>query len=504
MGGTTTGGTTTGGSDTGVRGGAGAGGVSAGGGSLEPCDPYVFPAYQPDINYDFRDDFPGIDPSTFTLPPGCDESLVAGTRTMGWWAFIWGHDRNPEITDEQIDQVLAGLNEDLGFARDVMGWPPDRGPQNGHFSTVYLFGSGLCTDSASNTETGGWQSALNGYPMVLISWYPIVHYDRGGITHEAIHAVLASMPGGPKAPWFNEGGNTWLQMNMEANRTGRYGVGFLDGTPFLAPHMPIECYSGWLQDGSFGGPAAEGVNRYENGTQISTWRDYLGGTQYNSAFSHFLAEWVSPGANAWIWNDPSHENILETLADGLGVEQVQRLIVEYRARQAMVDFGPWSDALKVPINDNWGRVIGAENPGGMGIWMEPPPHALTFYAETTNDGGTLTPDPDTLPGWSGANQIPLEVDGDQIVVDFEPLAENLRLQLAYRAADGSAVYSQPVATGEACLRLDQAPRDSVVVAVVSNVDHVYAGEETRTRKYDYRLHLIEGANATASTTGKYF
>ena len=33
--------------------------------------------------------------------------------------------------------------------------------------------------------------------------------------------------------------------------------------------------------------------------------------------------------------------------------------------------------------------------------------------------------------------------------------------------------------------------------MVSNVDHLYNGEETRTRKHDYRLQLLEGVTGTA-------
>jgi len=390
----------------------------------------------------------------------------------------------------------------MAYARDVMGWPPDKLPQQGYYSNVYLFGSGLCTDSASNTEKGGWQSGINGYPMVLLSYYPVVTPgERGGITHEAIHTIMATL--GNKAAWFNEGGNTWLQMNMEASRTGTYGVGFLDGAPFLAPHMPIENYSGWLQDGSFGGPNAEGVNQTRNGQQISTWRDYLGGHQYNSVFSHFLSLYVSKGANAWIWKNGSENHILASLAGGLGAEQTQHLIMEYRARQAMLDFGPWTNAFKSPINGNWGRTIGAEEIDG-GILQEPEAHRLTFYADTTLDNDILTPKTDTLPGWSGANQVPLNVSGDKVRVSFEPFADNMRMQLAYRAEDGSTVYSQPVENGEACLNLDKAPKNGVVVAVVSNVDYLYTGEETRTRKHDYRLHLEEGVTGTASLYEKHF
>jgi len=468
----------------------------------DACAPYTFPGYNPDLDYDFRDRFAAIKPEDFKVYLGCDPSLVAGVKTKGWFAFIWGHDRNPDITDEDIERVLDGLNDDMAFARDVLGWPPDRLPQEGYFSNVYLFGSGLCTDSAPNTAMGGWQSGIDGYPMVLISWAPVVNYDRGGITHEHIHAVMSSM-GAPKAPWFNEGGNTWLQMNMSVMQTGQYGVGFLDGIPFVAPHQPIECYSGWLQDGSFGGPAAEGVNQERDGQQISTWRDYLGGSQYNSVFSHFLALYVSDGANAWLWSHKEHVNVLESLAAGLGESQVRDLIVEYRARTAMLDFGPWSDAFRVHIDAQWGRTIGAEDiPGG--ILTEPPAHRLTAYVATERQGDTLVPEQSTLPGWSGSNQIPLGVDGELVRLEFEPRASNMRLQLAYRTQDGGVVYSKPVESGTACLRLDVPPRDGVVVAVVSNTDYLYEGDETRARKHDYRLRLLEGVGATADLFGKYF
>lgn len=466
------------------------------------CEAHTFPKYEPDLNYDFRTDFGQVDTSKFKVYQGCPASQIAGVKTKGRFAFIWGKNRNPSITDADIDRVLTNLNEDADYIHNVMGWPVDKLQSEGYFANVYLYGSGLCTDSASNTERGGWQSGINGYPMVLLSYYPVVTpSERGGITHEFIHTIMATR--GNKAAWFNEGGNTWLQMNLEASRTGNYGVGFLDAAPFLAPHMPIENYSGWLQDGTFGGPNAEGVDRRVNGQQISTWRDYLGGNQYNSVFSHFLAEHVSKGANAWIWAKGSNNLILRSLAGGLGERQTQNLIMEYRARQAMVDFGPWNNAFKVPINNNWGRTIGAEEiPGG--ILKEPTAHRLTFYAATTQQGDTLTPSTDTLPGWSGANQIPLKVSGNKVRVNFQPIGRNMRVQLAYRAADGSAVYSQPVESGEACLTLSKAPKNGVVVAVVSNVDYLYNGEETRTAKFDYRLQLLEGATGTASLYDKHY
>lgn len=136
--------------------------------------------------------------------------------------------------------------------------------------------------------------------------------------------------------------------------------------------------------------------------------------------------------------------------------------------------------------------------------IDPGPHRLTFYASTQNNNNVLTPDPITLPGWSGANQIPLRVSGGRVRVNFEPIGQNMRVQLAYRAADGSAVYSQPASSGEVCLDLTKRPKNSVVVAVVSNVDYLYNGEETRTRKHDYRLTLVEGASGTAPLYEKHY
>jgi hypothetical protein len=280
-------------------------------------------------------------------------------------------------------------------------------------------------------------------------------------------------------------------------------VGFLDGAPFLAPHMPIENYSGWLQDGTFGGPNAEGVHmETSSGQQIGTWREYLGGNQYNAAFSHFIAQYLSKGSNAWIWKKGTKNHILASLADGLGDAQTRRLITEYRARQAMVDFGDWTTGFKVPINDNWARTIVSESSaGGMNKQTS---HKLSFYAATTQSGTTLTPAADTLPGWTGANQIPLKVSGNRVRVSFTPTAGNMSFQLAYRAADGSAVYSQPVKSGEACLDLSKTPKNGVVVGIAANTDYLYNGETTRKAKYDYRINLLEGVSGTATLYDKHY
>ncbi|MFW5959800.1 MAG: hypothetical protein ACOCSE_01620 [Chitinivibrionales bacterium] len=126
--------------------------------------PYTWPSYEPALNYDFRDDYPDISMPTRDRD---DCEGVVGTQSSGWWTFKWGADKNELVTESAITPMLERLNKDFAYFRDTMGWPPDRRAQEGYRSAVYLYGSGLCTDNASNTEKGGWQSSVSGYPIIL-------------------------------------------------------------------------------------------------------------------------------------------------------------------------------------------------------------------------------------------------------------------------------------------------------------------------------------------------
>jgi hypothetical protein len=412
--------------------------------------------------------------------------------------------------------MLARLNTDFAYFRDQMGWPPDLRAKNGYRSAVYLYGSGLCTDNASNTELGGWQSAItyNGtsWPMILASYYPVYSFDpactysdrvsqQGAMVHEGIHSLLADLPGVKQSAWFHEGGNVWLQQTADARRTSNFSsMGDLNGTDFIAPFMPIECYSGWLQDGSFGGPSAEGVNMFNGSQQICTWRTYLGGHQYSSSFPTFLGNTLGDGAVPWIWRNAPNR-VLEGIASGIGATQMRRLITEYRAKQALVDFGQWNNAIIALMDAHFGQAIQAE---WQPSWMNPAVWNATPYVVTTNSGGTLTPEARTTPGWSGGNQIPLLVTGNMVTVNFQPIGANMTCQLVYRTTTGAAVYSQYVSSGSVSLRLDSPPANGVVIAVIANTDYIYNGESTRTAHFDYRLQLVTGITGTASTTTRWY
>jgi hypothetical protein len=377
----------------------------------------------------------------------------------------------------------------------------------------------MCTDNAPNTELGGWQSTIFynnvSWPMVLASYYPIYSYDpactysdrisqQGAMVHEGIHAVLADLPGVKQAAWFQEGGNVWLQQTADARRTNSYSsLGFLNGTDFIAPFMPIECYSGWLQDGSFGGPSAEGVNMFNGSQQICTWRTFLGGHQYSTSFPTFLGLALGDGSVPWIWRNAAGR-VLEGVASGIGAAQTRRLITEYRAKQAVVDFGVWKNACVALLDAAWQMNITAE---WQPSWLNPAAWSATPYVATTNSSGLLTPEARTLPGWSGANQIPLTVTGGAgtvVTVNFEPIGANMTCQLVYRNTSGVPVYSNYVSSGSCSITLPSAAASNVVIAVITNTDYIYNGESTRTAHYDYRLRLVAGISGAANVYTKWY
>jgi hypothetical protein len=508
-GGATTAGTT-------ARGGAASGGTNSGGsgGLCSGAGEYKWPAYSPSIAYDYVDEYGTIAKPT---KDSNDVSGIAGRYTDGWWTFVYGSRKNPVVTSAAWVPMLKRFNTDFSYITDTMRWPRDSRVRKGMYSAVYLYGSGLSTDNAPNTEAGGWQSSAGDGPIVLASYYPVYSFDpacayndkvnqQGAMIHEGIHSILASMPGCKKACWFHEGGNTWLQSTMEAKRSGvtPTSMGFLSAGAAIAPFMPIETYSGWLQDDSFGEPCAERVNmNNSSGQQICTWRNLLGGTQYGETFPHALEVILGEKSIAWIWRyAQASGRVLQDLAEvqgGIGADQTKRLIQEYRARQAFGDFGIWKNAYKKLLNDNWNANIGAE---WQPSWMNPPAWKATCYAGSTQSGSTLTPEARTLPGWSGANQIPLTLSSGASCaeVTFNPTGANMTCQLVYQDTSGGIHYGTPVAKGTCSVPVSNA-KNNVVIAVISNQTYVYDGGTT---KYGYTLGLGSGVSGKADIYTQWY
>ena len=499
----------------------------------DPAVSYVWPKYSPTLYYDYRNEYPALDPPTRMLP---ENNNAQGYMADGWWAVAWGPRTNPYVTETAKTNLLNKMNEDFAFFRDEMGWPPDKRARNGYYSTVYVYGSGLRSDNADMYATGGWQGATwyNGssWPMVNISYYPIACFDpaftydnnpnwkhtvtdqtyqQNACVHEGIHAIFADLEGCKNSAWYQEAGNTWLQGEAELVKSGKEpeSMGWLSAGNMIAPFLPIECYSGWLLDDSFGGPSAEGVNMYNGGQQVCTWRNLLGGVQYGELFPHFVSEILGRGSIPWIWRYCTNR-VLDGMADSLGDSQMRHLILEYRARQAMIDVGQWSKACQRLIDDNWLVNIQQEwSPywKKVDVWRATP-YANMYKCDEVDSAGWWRPEWRTTPGWSGANQVPLHVNGqvgNLIELHFQPKDANMVCILCYRTRQGHVYYSRPVeGEGDVVMKLQEQPANGVVIAVVCNTDYIYRGEQTRKKHFDYRLRMGRNIYQPAKAQLKWY
>lgn len=165
--------------------------------------------------------------------------------------------------------------------------------------------------------------------------------------------------------------------------------------------------------------------------------------------------------------------------------------------------GQWNAAYTALIDNNFGSSIAEEWEPAL---QHVTPWIVTPYAKTTNTNNVLKPDTVTLPGWSGANQIPLTVQSGatQVKVNFQPIGQHMTCQLVYRSTIGNAVYSTYVSQGECVLNLTAPPANGVVIAVITNNDFLYNGEATRKAKFSYRLRLVNGVSGAASVNTKWY
>ena len=470
----------------------------------------VWPSYE-GIDYDFSQDY-----TMPQMPQKNMTGIVSGEAWRyddRWFTFVQGPNANPLVkeNEEAAKHMLARLNDDFAYLRDEMGWLPDRNASEGYRSTVYLYGSGLSTDSEPNTATGGWQGSVYAdgkeYPMLLLSYYPVYCFDpacdyadkayhTNGVVHEGIHCLFSSRPGGKKISWFHEGCNTWLQRAMEIRRSklqpSQIDFGWLSAGSVLAPFIPIECYGGWRTDGSWGSP-----NWMD--TISADSRKILGGIQYSEVFPSFLEISLGDGSIKWIW-EHCQGYLLSSLASKIGEEQVQRLILEYRSRLCLADFGIYSDGLLRLENSYWNTSVTSEGSTQCQAWN------MTPYTETEpGEDGWLIPEKRTLPGWTGANIIPIKVSGDKAVVHFDPMNEpDMVCQLCWRTEDGTPVYAEAFTEGACAVSLEgRKPANGVLFAVVCNRSYKY-NSSLRTKHFNYRIKLGTGTEGTASVKSKWF
>lgn len=438
-----------------------------------------------------------------TIRPDWDPG-VARNITNGYLVFREGPYHPPQITDAQINTTMTRINGDLRYIIETLGLrnhPSTQSP-NFKFINYYLLGSGLPGDSTptNNTPETGYQ----GWRYYSGVWWPVVEmtyqdflppddYHRWAVTHEFIHVLQAGYGvfGDSVAGWFNEAHNDYVIARLREGVAARKEVGWLDPYGLLGSYLPIECYA-MLADGSASGP--EGTYGNVNGN--------FGGYSYCSLFPLFLSQRTKMFFNNALWEQATPtESVLQTLTRVLGAGQARQVLIEYGARNAILDYLDYAPSLTTNMRQQWSN--------GSGNW---------FYTATTNQGGWLTPaDPMRLPRHTGRNNIPITLTpgASRILIEFVPdatgskgSASDLRAQIAFRDSGGQAIFSRPVAGGTCALNLTSRPSNGVVILVITNVKlngyvspAAYGWDPSET--FGYKVRIIEGGTP-APTSSQYF
>jgi hypothetical protein len=251
--------------------------------------------------------------------------------------------------------------------------------------------------------------------------------------------------------WVQESYNDYLIVRLVEWRGGATAgqsaqfalpsnIAYLDTLVYEQPYVPIE---------SCGITTSGGVTGPGDYMQDST------GFRYNDLFPLFVSQRVSQYFYAAVWEKAkTTEQNLQTMTRLTDKPRVQCMVQEYGARLALGDFVELSTSIQQRASSS-------------------------MYTATTNQNGWLVPsDATKLPRYTGRNNIPITVSSGatQVSVNFAPDAAgskgttaDMRVQIVYRATDGTSVFSPPVATGTTSINLTKAPKNGVVIVVITNV-----------------------------------
>jgi hypothetical protein len=422
-------------------------------------------------------------------PYGAPSVTVAG----GYILINEGPAGITQVPRATQSDILARINADLKFetAYSFIHLPPWSTGQTGTHYIDYLFvNSGLPRDP----NAGGDSSYEGRYPNVETTSVAMTDASqRYDLTHEFNHVLensYGTVPG-QKVSWIQESYNDYLILLTAENAAGATpgqaepftlppNVGYLDALVYRQPFVPIEsCGIAVADASSVNGPA-------DYFTDITGFR-------YNDLFPLFIAQRVSQHFFAAVWEQAkTTEQILQTMARLTDKARVQCMVEEYGARLALGDFRELSASIQ--------RIA------------DP-----AMYVATTTQNGFLVPTSTTaLPRYTGRNNIPISVSAgaSEVSVNFVPdamgssgTAADMRAQIVYRASDGAPVFSPPVASGTTSIALDRAPKNGVVIVVISNVTldgyrsaKSYGWDPNET--FGYRLQVSGGV--PAPTNRKYF
>jgi Family of unknown function (DUF6055) len=433
-----------------------------------------------------------VDNPTLT-PTGVNPYGTPSTTIPGGYILLnEGPQGTTQVPSATESSILTRINGDLKFetAYTYIHLPPwTTGAKGTHYIDYLLVGTGLPNDPT----TGGDSSYEGQYPDVETTSVAMTDMSqRYDLTHEFNH-VLENSYGtilGTKVAWLQESYNDYLILLVAENANGatpgqaaQYtlpgNVGYLDVLVYQQPYVPIESCGVAVADAS----SVNGPEDYF--TDITAYR-------YNDLFPLFVAQRVGQRFFSAVWEQAkTTEQVLQAMTRLLDKPRVQCMVGEYSARLALGDFGELSTSMQ--------RVAG--DPG--------------MYMPTTTQAGWLVPSTTAkLPRYTGRNNIPITVSAGatQVSVNFmadatgsKATPEQMQVQLAYRATDGTVVFSPPVQTGMTSVTLTKPAKNNVVIAVITNITmdgfktaKSYGWDPNET--FGYKLQITGGTAAPTNKT----
>jgi Family of unknown function (DUF6055) len=475
---------------TGSNGGAAgaAGGGQAGGSTVASDYPYCDYGTVPSGTAPVWNDAPTLTPIGLN-PYG----TPATTIPVGYILLSEGAQGVTQVPKATQSSILTRINADLKFetAYSYIHMPPfSTGAKATHYIDYLLVDTGLPNDP----NAGGDSSYEGQYPDVETTQVAMTDQSqRYDLTHEFNHVLenaYGTVPGN-SVSWIQESYNDYLILLTAENANGatpgqaaQYtlpgNVGYLDVLVYQQPYVPIESCGINGDASTINGPA-------DYFTDTTAYR-------YNDLFPLFVAQRVGQHFFAAVWEQAkTTEQILQTMTRLLDKKRVQCMVGEYSARLALGDFKELSSSIQKVDGD-----------AGM-------------YMPTTNQAGWLVPSTtNKLPRYTGRNNIPITVTSgaSQVSVNFAADAAGSKgtvsqmvAQIAYRATDGTVVFSPPVSTGTTSVTLTKAPKNGVVTVVITNVTmdgykaaKSYGWDPSET--FGYKIQVTGGT--AAATTKTYF
>ncbi len=412
------------------------------------------------------------------------------TIPLGYILLNEGPNGTSQVSQATQTSILTRINGDLKWTTQYtyIHMPPwCTGKTGTRYIDWYFTNTGLPNDPGAS----GYQGWEGSYPMVVTDSNGMSEANRYNLTHEFFHVLINSygtFPGN-SVSWIHESLNDYMiirlveyRNNVTPGQSAQFSlpsnIGYLDTLVYDYPFCPIESC------GPNSSGEATGPGDYGNDSK---------GFRYNDLFPLFVAQRVGQYLyGAVIEQAKTTEQNLQTMTRLMDKARVQMMVTEYAARLALGDFMELSTSIQSRASTG-------------------------MYVATTNQNGWLAPsDSAKLPRYTGRNNIPITVSSGATVVNvaFQPDAQgskgttaDMRCQIVYRATDGTCVYGPIVSTGTASVTLTKAPKNNVVVVVISNVTMdgyrsaaSYGWDPTE--RFGYRIQVTGGS--PAGTNQKYF